>query len=235
MQTEFLTQTATRTQPDYEQAVTNPPARSDEELLVSYGETGNRDAFEELVHRYERELYGYLRRCLGDAQLAEDAFQATFLQVHLKCRQFAPGRCLRPWLYTIAAHQAVDLLRRNRRHKAVSLSTAAGDGGADDQRQPLGSVLETEEADPGEHLNRTEDREWTRLALERLPAKIREVLVLIVYKGLSYREAAESLGIPLGTVKSRMNSALPGLRKALIATKHNVSTNRPQSSLSWGV
>ncbi len=123
-------QTATRERTDCERMHRRSAVRPDEELLAAYVETENRDAFEELVHRYERELYSYLRHFLGDAQLAEDAFQTTFLQVHLKCRQFAPGRRLRPWLYTIAANQAVDLLRRNRRHKAVSLGTAAGDGGA---------------------------------------------------------------------------------------------------------
>ena len=94
----------------------------DEELLAAYVATGSRDAFEELLRRYEGELYGYLWHFLGDAQLAEDVFQNTFLQVHLKCRQFEPGRRLRPWLYKIATSQAVDLLRRNRRHKAVSFS-----------------------------------------------------------------------------------------------------------------
>ena len=65
----------------------NPPALRprDEELLLGYRESGDRDLFAELVHRYERELFSYLRRYLGDAEMAEDAFQAAFLQVHLKC------------------------------------------------------------------------------------------------------------------------------------------------------
>ena len=74
-----------------------------------------------LVHRYERELYSYLRRYLGDAAMAEDAFQGTFLQIHLKCGQFEPGRKFRPWLYTIATNQAIDAQRRNKRHRMVSL------------------------------------------------------------------------------------------------------------------
>ena len=223
MQTETPLNTATRESTDREPMRGRLPVRPDEELLAAYAETGNREAFEELVRRYQRELYGYLRRCLGDAQLAEDAFQTTFLQVHLKCRQFMPGRRLRPWLYTIAAHQAVDLLRRNRRHKAVSLSAAAGDTDADNKQQHLGSLLETKGTDPSERLKLIEDRRWTRLALKSVPTKVRQVLMLTVYQGLSYREAAEVLRIPLGTVKSRMNSAMPRLHKALIAVKHNVS------------
>ena len=77
--------------------------------------------FAELVRRYERELYSYLRRYLGDAEMAEDAFQAAFLQVHLKCQQFEAGRSVRPWLYTIATNQAIDAQRRSRRHRMVSL------------------------------------------------------------------------------------------------------------------
>jgi RNA polymerase sigma-70 factor (ECF subfamily) len=196
----------------------SPP--SDEQLLATYADTGNHLAFEELVHRYERGLRSYLRQYLGDAQLAEDAFQATFLQVHLKCRQFARDRRLQPWLYTIAAHQAVDLLRRNRRHKAMSRGTVAGDGGSDAKRPSLDHLLETRENDPGERLNRSEDRDWIRAALLGIPAKVRQVLILVVYKGLSYREAADAIGIPLGTLKSRMNAAVSCLHKALIAARH---------------
>src|SRR6187397_2007196 len=94
---------------------------TDEELMLAYRDRGDRDAFDQLVHRYERELYSYLRRFLGDAAAAEDAFQATFLQVHLKCDQFESDRKVRPWLYTIATNQAIDLQRRIKRHKMVSL------------------------------------------------------------------------------------------------------------------
>jgi RNA polymerase sigma-70 factor, ECF subfamily len=223
MRKELPTQFATKESTDFVGTFT--PVRPDEELLTAYTQTGNRDAFEELVHRYERELYRYLRRRLGDAHLAEDAFQTTFLQVHLKCQQFEAGRRFRPWLYAIAGHQAVDLLRRNRRHKAVSLDAAREDG-SDDKRQPLGSLLENEGADPGQRLRRIEDRQWTRLALRKIPTKARQVLVLVVHKGLAYREAAKVLGIPVGTVKSRMHSALPILHRALIATRHSVVNNK---------
>src|SRR5580658_542415 len=82
--------------------------RTDEELLSQYQASGDREAFATLVGRYERELFSYLRRYLGDAVMAEDAFQATFLQVHLKCGQFEEGRKFRPWVYTIATNQAID-------------------------------------------------------------------------------------------------------------------------------
>ena len=197
-----------------------PPAERDEQLLLEYVATGSQQAFAELVRLYERELYRYLYRRLNDAQLAEDAFQNTFLQLHRKCHLFEPGRRLRPWLYTIASHQAVDLLRRNRRHKAVSLNAAADDPETDQERRPLADFVDRAAVAPDERLKRHEDRERTRLALRNVPAKVRQVLTLIVYQGLAYREAAESLGIPLGTVKSRMNKALRSLHHALLGTGH---------------
>jgi RNA polymerase sigma-70 factor, ECF subfamily len=195
--------------------------RRDEDLLLQYAATGNQGTFEELVRLYERELYAHLRNCLGDAQLAEDAFQNTFLQLHRKCHQFQPGRRLRPWLYTIASNQAIDLLRRNRRHKAVSLSVVGGDTGADQQQQLCGDRLQSEDADPSEQLTMSEDHERAHLAMHRIPAKARQVLMLVVYQGLQYREAAKVLGIPLGTVKSRMHKAVQSLHNALLTTRHS--------------
>ena len=128
-------------------AIGNPPVSteaphragmSDEELLSAYREGADRQAFAELVRRYERELYSYLRRYLGDAEMAEDAFQATFLQVHLKCDQFEEGRKFRPWLYTIATNQAIDAQRRNKRHRSVSLDRNTRQDNGDD----VGSLMD---------------------------------------------------------------------------------------------
>ena len=88
---------------------------------MEYRSRRHERVFEELVKRYENELYGYLRHYLGSAEMAEDVFQQTFLQVHLKCEQFEPGRKVRPWLYAIATNQAIDNQRRNQRHRASSL------------------------------------------------------------------------------------------------------------------
>src|SRR5262249_1692268 len=80
---------------------------SDEELLTHFCE-GQKEAFGILVRRYERELFGYLRRYLGDSSLAEDVFQNTFVQLFVKSNQYEAGRPVRPWLYTIATNQAID-------------------------------------------------------------------------------------------------------------------------------
>ena len=109
---------------------------TDEELIGRFRAGDDAAAFESLVHRYERELFSYLRRYLGSAEMAEDVFQATFLQVHLKRENFEEGRRFRPWLYTIATNQAIDAQRRNRRHRMVSLDHRTG--GDDD----VGSLVE---------------------------------------------------------------------------------------------
>ena len=180
--------------------------RTDEDLLLMYRETEDRSLFEELVRRYERELFSYLRRYLGDAEMAADVFQATFLQLHLKCSQFQEGRRLRPWLYTIATNQAIDAQRRNRRHRMVSLDSVSG--GGDDDVVKLLDLMASDELGPAEAFGLQEDRHWVRAAVLDLPEHLRCVVTLVYYQGMKYREAAEVLDIPVGTVKSRMHTAL---------------------------
>ena len=181
---------------------------TDEELLLAYRDTGRRDLFEELVRRYERELYSYLRRYLGDAEMAADVFQATFLQLHLKCEKFEAGRRLRPWLYTIATNQAIDAQRREKRHRMVSLDSSSTSQSSDNDVVKLLDLMASQCASPEEELGRAEDRAWIRSSLAQLPDHLRCVVTLVYYQGLKYREAAEALDIPVGTVKSRMHTAL---------------------------
>lgn len=180
---------------------------TDEQLLITYRESGDRDYFSQLVHRYEQELYSYLRRYLGNSEAAEDAFQTTFLQVHLKCSQFRADRKVRPWLYTIATNQAIDLQRRNKRHRLVSLNRPSGQEGGNEIGQLL-DMLQANAEEPLKVLSDGERRDWVRRELATLPDSLRSVVLMIYFQGLKYREAAESLAIPVGTVKSRMHSAI---------------------------
>jgi RNA polymerase sigma-70 factor (ECF subfamily) len=181
---------------------------TDEQLLLAYREKRDRQAFEVLVHRYERELYSYLRRYLADANLAEDAFQATFLQVHLKCHQFQSDKTFRPWVYAIATHQAIDVQRRGKRHRMLSLDKPSGGGAAAGETDSMATLLQESEPGPATQAETAEEREWVRRAVESLPESLRATVALVYYQGLKYREAAEILGIPVGTVKSRLHTAL---------------------------
>lgn len=199
--------TAHRSQP------LNLERHSDEELLLHYRSTGDRRAFDQLVHRYERELFSYLQRYLGDTTLAEDAFQQTFLQVHLKADQFDENRRVRPWLYTIATHQAIDGQRRNKRHRMVSLDRRAGSDD-DDHVGSLINLLENDEVGPVAALEQSERTNWVRKAVASLPEQLQAAVHLIYYQGLKYREAADVLAIPVGTVKSRLHAAIRKLNEA---------------------
>ena len=185
---------------------------TDEELLLAYRDSSNPEQFAELVRRYERELFSYLRRYLGDAEMAEDAFQAAFLQVHLKCQQYEPGRAFRPWLYTIATNQAIDAQRRSRRHRMVSLDRSGPAEGEDVGK--LLDLLTSKEITPTAQLGAEERRSWLHQAVDQLPAALRDVIHLVYFQELKYREAADALQIPVGTVKSRMHAAVAKLNEA---------------------
>ena len=198
--------------PSYE-----PPSKSvlfesmtDEELIAEYQQSKDRSLFETLMLRYEREIYGYLRRYIGQAELAEDAFQGTFLQVHLKCYQFDSGRRFRPWLYAIATNQAIDVQRRNKRHRMVSLDQSNGSDG-DDGIGSWSEKLVGDVVDPSAAAAFQENRDWINSAVNALGDPMRQVIHLVYYQGLKYREAAEILEIPVGTVKSRLHAAVQRL------------------------
>lgn len=186
--------------------------RTDEELLALHREQPDSGYLAVLIKRYERELYNYLRRYLGDATLAEDAFQAAFLQVHLKSDRFDEGRRFRPWLYTIATNQAIDLQRRNKRHQAVSLNKP---NRADSEEiGSLVDLLDSNDLGPTERFDRTERIDWVRKAVAALPEQLQTAVSLVYFRGMKYREAAVELSVPVGTVKSRLHSAIGRLGKA---------------------
>jgi len=184
---------------------------SDEDLLAGV-RAGRHELFGTLVRRYERELYGYLKRYLGDGELAADVFQNTFLQVFLKIQQYEPGRPARPWLYTIATHQAIDALRRrSRRVDAKAEPIQAGDEGKDASSRPLFDVLQSKDPGPVARAESAEDRQRVREAVAKLPEGLKQVIVLTYFQGLRYQDVADILDIPLGTVKSRLHAAVAKL------------------------
>ncbi|OHB75720.1 MAG: RNA polymerase subunit sigma-70 [Planctomycetes bacterium RBG_16_64_10] len=194
--------------------VVRPRERTDESLLLDYRSTGSAVFFGELVRRYQGELFGYLRRFLGDAGAAEDAFQGTFLQVHLKRHQFDEGRRVRPWLYTIATNQAIDAQRRNRRHRMLSLDLDRPSHASTDEVNTLLDLLIERGSDPSARLELEEELDWVRAAIDDLPTGLKAAITLVYFQGLRYREAAEVMAVPVGTVKSRVHAAILRLCEA---------------------
>lgn len=177
---------------------------SDEQLLEAYG-CGDQKAFVTLIKRYERELYNYLLRYLGKAALAEDVFQETFLQVHLSLNTFEPDRKFRPWVYTIATNKARDLMRKQARRPAVHASDM--DSGTEGEGGVWDSLLR-DEVTPVDIVDQRQQRDRVRQIVAGMPDHLREILVMAYFNQLPYKDMAEALGIPLGTVKSRLHSAV---------------------------
>lgn len=192
----------------------NDEPTTDEDLLTRI-RSGQREWFGLLVRKYERELFGYLRRYLGDAELAADVFQNTFLAVFQKIQQYEPGRPARPWLYTIATHQAIDALRRKARRRDSNHWLPPPEDSGDESAQNLFHVLQAAGPGPVEQAELGESRREVRDAVVQLPELLKQVVLLTYFHGLKYQDAAEILGVPLGTVKSRLHAALAKLSELM--------------------
>jgi len=178
---------------------------SDEQLVLRYTQ-GDAVAFETLVGRYRRELYHFLARFLGDAALADDVFQETFLQVHLSAGGFDVTRRLKPWLFTIAANKARDALRSRSRRFAAELDAEVAAG--DDAATRFVDLMPGDIPPPGETIENRETAATVRTMVLQMPPHLRSVLLLCYFHELPYKDVAQVLGVPLGTVKSRLHVAV---------------------------
>ena len=183
---------------------------SDEELLAKHiaGEPGH---FQILVERYSGELFQFLARFTGSRAMAEDAIQEAFLQVHLAGSSFDPDRRFKPWLFTIAANKARDMLRSKARHPEMPLD--AGVRGPEDS-QSFMVFLADESGGPVQRFEESEQRELVRQVVRQMPDNLREVITLGYFQRFPYKEMAEILDIPLGTVKSRLHAAVAHFARA---------------------
>ena len=173
-------------------------ARASDGELIQRAGMGDPAALEELYERYARPVLGLALRRLGDRGRAEDAVQETFASVWRAAKTYRPERGPgAPWLYAVARNAIVD---RSRARSETPVDVP------DEPSGELGPDARAEQA-------------WTRWrvhrALEELPDREREVIELAYWRGLSQSEVAESLGLALGTVKTRTRSALQRLATLL--------------------
>jgi RNA polymerase sigma-70 factor (ECF subfamily) len=189
--------------------VTRELAHLSDEALVLLAARSQQTALAELYDRYGRPAYGLALRVLRDEALAEDAVQEAFLGVWRTASRFVPERgTASTWILTLVHRRAVDLVRREQRRRTDPLESADDPG--------AGSV---------------DDEAWLRLqrervqhALRQLPDQQREALELAYYGGFTQSELAERLGLPLGTIKSRVFAGLARLRELL---------GEPGMEMSW--
>jgi RNA polymerase sigma-70 factor (ECF subfamily) len=181
-----------------------PTEHSDEVLFEAY-RGGDRAALRELIRRYSNELLHFLTRYLGSRAAADDVFQETFLQVHLSADTFDTSRRFKPWLFTIAANKARDFHRKYSRRAGVSLSNAID---RDADGRTFVDLLESDIPSPESPLVDSERSRLVKQVVDALPGHLREILLLSYFQQLSYNQIAETLEIPLGTVKSRLHAAV---------------------------
>ncbi len=187
------------------EAPDQPQKVADRDLLKRHLE-GDGEAFSALVGRYEKELYNFLARFTGDATLAEDVFQETFLQLHISAATFDWNRRLKPWLFTIAANKARDALRSRSRRMAAPLDAVLK--GDDAQRTTYGDLLPGNVPKPDESLMNLETRQAVQNIIRKMPENLRTVIILSYFHGFQYKQIAEILDVPVGTIKSRLHAAV---------------------------
>ena len=181
--------------------------QSDDSRLIESTLAGNREAFGELVLKYQDRLYGTLFHLLGSAEDARDVGQDAFLLAYENLGSFRQEASFYAWLFRIAYNVAVSSRRRKRavRHSLNEFQERMGLEPEDGHRT----------ADPSSHLQRDDAQRQVREALDELGAEYRDAILLKEMEELSYEEIAELQGCPIGTVRSRIHRARQLLREKL--------------------
>ncbi|MFM8471346.1 MAG: RNA polymerase sigma factor [Limisphaerales bacterium] len=183
------------------------PSATDEQAMWRVQSHDDPEAFAEIVGRWQGPIRNLCLRMTADLHRAEDLAQETFARLHARRREWQPTAKLSTYLWRIALNLCHDENRRRTRHGEVPLET-----GEDGEHVPHTSVFHPT---PHEELESEERADQVRLALQRVTEPFRTVLVLRHYEGLKFREIADVLGVPEGTVKSRMVEGLSQLTRLL--------------------
>ncbi len=182
----------------------------DEIALINDARQGDLDAFNRLVLAYQDRVYSQAYRVLNDPQSADDATQEAFISAYKNLRSFRGGS-FRAWLLRIVTNACYDELRRRKRKPTTSLEPMDDSGNEIESPHWI--------ADPGElpeeNIVRAELGNAIQNCLDKLPADFRVVAVLVDVQGMDYLEAADVIGKPLGTVKSRLARARSRMRDCL--------------------
>lgn len=179
-----------------------------DEMLAEQCLAGSTRAFDALVERYQRRVYGLCRRMLGDDEEAADVAQDVFIRAYRHLDRFDVSRRFKPWIMTIASNLSVNRLKA-RRPRAESLDQSPDDTG----RAPR-EVADAARG-PAQEVEAGEFRAQLEAAIAELPDHHRLVALLRYVEGLRYEEIAAATGLPLGTVKTQLFRAKRGLRKRL--------------------
>ena len=182
----------------------------EERSLVEQARAGSREAFGELVVLYQHHIYGYVLRTIGDAEAARDVAQEVVLRAYTSVAGLQDPRKFRSWLFAIAANLSRNWLKRQRRAPFPQVNSSI-DASTDERERPDPSPS----ASPSYIAEREELRAIVQAAVQALPLKYREVLVLRAQHGLKVDEVAEVLHITVAAADSRLRRARARLREEL--------------------
>ncbi|MHB1001820.1 MAG: RNA polymerase sigma factor [Armatimonadota bacterium] len=194
------------------QTATNRPRETDEELMAKF-QGGDTAAMEELFARFQKPLYNFFFRMLGRKETAEDLVQETFIKLCRFGNSFRGSDAkFTTWLYSVAGNQCRDYLR----HTSRRPETPIGDIVDEDQSDNFADSIFSTDDDPVEdHLMRMEVRDTIKTAIDSLPEKERTAIILREYQELEYKEIADILNCPIGSVKVLIFRARQRLRDRL--------------------
>lgn len=192
------------------------PNGLNEASLIQRCQRGERDAFDELVTRYESKVYNLALRIMGDPDEAFDVSQEAFLRIFRGIESFQGGSALTTWVYRIVHNLCLDEMKRRRRRPQIVTDPSDPDEGG----EPLLDRLSEPGHEPEAQLLGDERTQAVRAAVYRMKGHHRDVLVLYDLEGFSYNEIAEMLKTNVGTVKSRLNRARLALAKELEKDRH---------------
>ena len=189
----------------------NPLNQASDEELIGEVQRDNDEAFDILVGRYKDSLSNFVYRFVGDPDQAQDIVQETLIRVYRSRKSYKPVAKFSTWVFTIATNLAKSHLRR-RKLRAILMVTRNRN-----EPEPVFEVVD-EKAGPDAEVDSAMKEEQIQKALNMLPTKFREVVVFRDIQELSYEEIVAITGLPMGTVKSRINrgrSMLQDMLKSL--------------------
>ena len=183
-------------------------SKSLDELLVERAKRGDVEAFEQLIGQHQKTVYNIAYRLTGNHEDASDVAQEAFIRAYSSLAEFRGDSSFATWLYRIVNNACLDELRKRKRQRLTYIDESVTMDDGEMSRQ----IADTADG-PEQALERVEIQRAVQESISTLDDEYRVVLVMRDIQGYSYNEIAESLGINLGTVKSRLNRARNALKE----------------------
>lgn len=185
--------------------------KEEDKVLIARAKEGDERAYQLLLHKYQKSVYYLIYKMIRNPEDAEDLTQETFAKAFASLESFDAKFAFSTWLFKIGSNSAIDFIRR-RKMQTLSINQNTGN------EESANPVLQLRDGNlvPDESLLKKQRSQYLQLAIEQLPARYRQLVMLRYFDELSYEEVAQQLEIPLGTVKAQLHRARELLNTALI-------------------